>query len=399
MRRLALLLLLCGTSAAEDKLFLEPGPGDFGSSAAPGWRARIAESLFLLEARLKRDALDAGAYEQAAAVLSLLGRDTDLIERLRKLVKTHFDEPRAKLAPLRRCLGHILVELARGQEPMLQGVKGVFIIRLFGADDDPEKLLKEAIPHLRAVLAHDDKDVRSKEELAYALETLKVEKSEPEVARLRKEAVVHAPKKSEALLPEGADRVAAADTLRNQALALETADKPDFVAAEPLRRRALADDFCTHTIPFEFDDSIFLQISLLAEFSLVNANLTRHYKDKGGEDKWHRCTRAASLQAEQGQRALRRQAEATRPRRGVRPRHQRRRAQVVHEQRRRQAKAEVRDARARRIRSPVLRSVFGMTCRRMIRILVKPRARAAWMNSRSRRPSTSPRTILAVLGH
>jgi hypothetical protein len=284
MRRLAILFLLCGSSAAEDKLFLEPSPG-VDPSAAPGWRARFAETLSILETRLGKDALDADAYEQAATVLSPLGRDSDLIQRMRKLVKTHFDKPAAKLVPMRRCLGHILVEQARGQEPVMQARRGWVIFRVFGNDEDPEKLLKEAIPHLRAALARNDRDVRSKGDLAYALERLKVEESEAEVARLRRDTVVHAPKESEALLPEGADRVAAADKLRNQALALETAKTPDFVAAEPLRRQALANDFCTHTIPFEFDDSIFPQISLLAEFSLVSVNLTRHYKDRSGEDK------------------------------------------------------------------------------------------------------------------
>ena len=43
--------------------------------------------------------------------------------------------------------------------------------------------------------------------------------------------------------------------------------------------------------------------------------------------------------------------------------------------------------------------VFGITWRKMMRSRVNPRARAASMNSRSRRLSTSPRTIRVVPGH
>ncbi len=283
MRSLGIALLLVafpGTAAAgEDSLFAPPGPEEFGSAAAPGARERFAESLGILAARLAEDATDAAVYEETTLIARRFGRETALADRLRRLCM-RIDLPPARLLALRRALGHLLVEWARGETGEFGGVF------FFGRIDevDMDELRKEAVGHLIPVLAAEPTDARSLLDLAEALESQDQKANAKEVADLRRRAGGGAAAPLPPGVPplEGSDLAAATGALLVQAHLLETQDTPDFEAALALRRQALIQDYCQLTIPFEATDRLYEPVSLLADHASVRRNLTRAYRGTAG---------------------------------------------------------------------------------------------------------------------
>ncbi|MGQ0613868.1 MAG: hypothetical protein ACT4PV_09045 [Planctomycetaceae bacterium] len=266
-------------ASEEDGLYAPPAEEDFGSTAAPGARERFAESLGILAARIAKDPADAAAYEETTPLARRLGREAALADRLRRTC-VRVDLPAARLFPLRRALGHLLVEWARGAPGEFGGVF------FFGMGDevDTEALREEAKGHLIPVLAADPTDARSLLDLAEVLEAQDQKANAREVADLRRRAGGGASTPEPPGVPplEGTDLAAATGALLVQAQLLETQDKPDFEAALALRRRALVLDFCQLTVPFEFEDRLYEPVSLLADYGTVRRSLTRAYRTTAG---------------------------------------------------------------------------------------------------------------------
>jgi hypothetical protein len=222
----------------------------------------------------------------------LLRRAPELTPLVRKeLEKQH---PDAVRAALRGVLGHLLlVEASRF------GMRGVIVFGPGLRQRQPMqlppqaiKLLEEARRHLEAALAVDTGSIELREDLATALERLDAESNKEEITRLRTEAGALRLRAQIAAgvvpheRPKPVDRTPDAVRLRAEAAALEQdAEDPDHTAALALRKRALVLEFGSHSIPFEYEPTIFEAVSLLAPSRLIDANLTRTFLASDGKVK------------------------------------------------------------------------------------------------------------------
>lgn len=289
MRWIAVVLLLLAPVVHAGPF--DPPPAEaFQVDAAPGARARYAESLALVGATLAEDPADAAAWRRAADLLERFDRAPELTPMLRKeLAKEH---PPAAQAALRGALGHLLLLEARrfGGGIIIFG-PGLRQRRPMRLTDQAKKLLDEAAKHLAWALAADAGSIEVREDLAEVLERLDEEKNKEEIARLRKEAGqlrlrAMAAGGAAHERPKPVDRMAEVARLRAEATVLEQdPEDPDHGAARRLRERALVLEFATHTIPFEYEPTIFEAVSLLASSRLVETNLTRTFLARDGKVK------------------------------------------------------------------------------------------------------------------
>jgi len=276
-------LLLVATAAADP---FAPPPQRLFDRNAPGACGRYLESLALCKATLARDPKDVLALERAIDLLTRFRRSVDLTETVRASLR-HADLEPAHRAALRGLLGRLLVTRARGlgggARIVMIGPGGQVQFRGQELSAEARKLYTEAVEHLRTALRAEPKALRARHDLAQALDALDAETNAAEVRRLRVEAAALGLRRNLVRPgPERTDRIAA--DLRRQAERLEQPPtRPEHAAALLLRKRALVLDYCTHTIPFEYEATLFGPVSLLADAGLVRTNLTRSYTSRKGE--------------------------------------------------------------------------------------------------------------------
>ncbi|MHC4816440.1 MAG: hypothetical protein ACYTF8_00070 [Planctomycetota bacterium] len=276
-------LLLVATAAADP--FTPPTQQLFDHSAT-GACGRYLESLALCKASLARDPTHVLALERAIDLLTRFRRSLDLTETVRAALR-HADLEPGHRAALRGLLGRLLVTNARdlgGRGRIVRiGPGGQLQIQGQELSAEARTLYTEAVEHLRAALRADPKSLRVRQDLAQALDALDAEKNAGEVRRLRMEAAALGLRRNLVRpKPERTDRIAV--DLRRQAERLEQpSTKPEHAAALLLRKRALVLDYCTHTIPFEYEATLYGPVSLLADADLVHTNLTRSYTSRKGE--------------------------------------------------------------------------------------------------------------------
>lgn len=280
MRWCAAVLVLAGATLAQDP-FAPPDGDAFGDRAAPGMRARFAESLALLKTALERDLTDVRALERTAGLLAEEGRETELVGAVRRALEAPALEDGHRAA-LRGLLGHLLVIQARDTGGFVLVINGGRVIRQGGGAD--RKLLLEAADHLRAALKVEEHALRTRESLAEALLELQGGEASAELGRVLAEA--------DALRARHPERTwgiheATAARLRAEAEALEQ-EAGDHTRATPLRQQALVLDFCDGTIPFEYEPSLYGPVSLLAPRDLVDRDLARSYRKTSGDVDWVR---------------------------------------------------------------------------------------------------------------
>ncbi len=275
-------LLLVATAAADP--FSPPRERFFGGTT--GAYGRYLESLALCKVALEEDPTRVPVLERAIDLLDRFRLADDLTDRVRAALR-HTDLEPAQRAALRGLLGRLLVRKASG----LGGGVRVVIIGPGGQirnqdrrlTDEARKLYTEAVAHLRAAIEADPKAVRARNDLAQALDALDSEANADEVRRLRREAA--ALTLQPAIVrpaPERTERLAV--DLRLQAERLEQQPKdPNHAEALLLRKRALVLDFCSHTIPFQYEAPLYGPVSLLCDAHLVQTNLTRSYTNRQGD--------------------------------------------------------------------------------------------------------------------
>ncbi|HEX5138467.1 MAG TPA: hypothetical protein VFY93_15955 [Planctomycetota bacterium] len=268
----ALILLLLAVAAAADPF--APSREDLGVDEAA--YARYVETLAILQESLDRD--PAGSLDRALQILEQFGIGDRLEDAIAKALAGAKEAGPAR-GTLLALSAHLLVQKADGMANVwVFGPNGV--VRREGVDD--EKLLDKAIDTLREAIELCPKDPRAKEDLATALDLVDAAKNADEVAQLRTEAAVL--RMGRAAAPE--QQPPAADDaarLRREAEALEQRETdPDHAKALLLRKEALVRDFSAHTIPFEYDPTLYGPVSLLATEDLVVQNLTRTYRKRDG---------------------------------------------------------------------------------------------------------------------
>jgi hypothetical protein len=275
MRAGALVLLLAAAAGADPfaptrEIFAEQGLDDAAY-------ARYAESLALLSAAIAKDPADAAALGRAVALLECVGTATELEETVRRAVATEKDGPRR--GPLLSLLGHLVVLRAE------ESAGGVWVFvngQLTEApeiDEETKKLLAGAVEALREAIRLVPKDARAREDLATALQRIDRVSNGAEVARLRMEAVALRPP---ALARPKLPADARASRLWTEARDLEQKEPPDHAGALLLRKQALVCDFCSGTIPSEYDPALYGPVSLLAPEDFVQRSLTRTYRKRDG---------------------------------------------------------------------------------------------------------------------
>ncbi len=296
MRWILPLLLLPLVAAGQGEQPLpdpfRPPPADTfgGGEEGATLRARVAESLALAGAALDREPADLRALRRARELLAAYGTQEELIPRARAAVRRE-GLPDSQLAALRGELGQLLVEQADGMNDW-----GFVVIWINGRQIAPQggrgtnaeavKLYQEAQDHLRAALRQDPKDDASCDALASALEGVLTKEGETseEAKKLREMAVAIRLLRHGALADAAVRLDAVAETLRNEAAALELrTPEPDHAAALLLRRRALVMDFCTHTFAFDYEPALYGPLSRLADAGIVAANLTRRFTQRDGK--------------------------------------------------------------------------------------------------------------------
>lgn len=274
-------LLLVATAAADP--FSPPRERFFGGM--PGAYSRYLESLALCRAALEKDPTRVLALERAIDLLDRFGRSDELTDRVRAALQ-HTDLEPTHRAALRGLLGRLLVRKASGlggARIVIIGPGGQIQSQDPGLTAEARKLYTEAVAHLRAAIEADPQAARARYDLAQALEALDGAANAAEVRRLRQEAGALTLRAAVVRpAPERTDRLAI--DLRLQAERLEQEPRsPNHAEALLLRKRALVLDFCSHTIPFQYEAPLYGPVSLLAEASLVRTNLTRSYTDRKGD--------------------------------------------------------------------------------------------------------------------
>ncbi|MHC4133985.1 MAG: hypothetical protein ACYTDU_05965 [Planctomycetota bacterium] len=275
-------LLLVATAAADP---FTP-PREQLSGGAPDAYGRYLESLALCRATLKQDPTHVLALERAIDLLDRFGLSLDLTDRVHAALR-HADLELAHRAALRGLLGRLLVQKAAGlggaMRIVMIGPGGQVQVQNRELTVEARKLYTEAVAHLRAAIRADARAARARNDLARALDALDTETNAAEVRRLRTEAGVLSLRANFVRPePERTDRMAV--DLRLQAERLEQQPaQPEHAEALLLRKRALVLDYCTHTIPFEYEAPLYGPVSLLADIGLVRTNLTRSYTNRKGD--------------------------------------------------------------------------------------------------------------------
>lgn len=271
MRGATILLLLAAAAAADP---FAPRREDLELSADA--YARYVETLALLKESLARD--PAGSLERAVALLEPYGLADPFEEPVAKALATATDD--GPFGALLSLYGHLLV---------IKGTRDDNVVWVFGPGnaiqrgdltEETRKVLGKASDVLREAIRLRPKDARAREDLATALETLDSEKHKEEVERLRMEA---AATRLQGREPPPKPPVDESERLRLAAEELEQKETaPDHAGALLLRKQALVCDFCSRTIPFEYDPALYGPLVLLADEDLVHRNLTRTYRKRNG---------------------------------------------------------------------------------------------------------------------
>jgi len=276
--RVGALLLLAAVATAGP---FDPPPKKRFQAAVPDGYARYAESFALLKERLAASPAELASLERLAGMLERFGRAPEAIPLVRTALQRD-DLAEKQRAGLRALLGHLLVlDAGAGNVRVIRiGVGGRRIEP--GLSREARSKLTEAVGHLRAALRALPESERGRTDLANALERLDEEANKLEVRKLRLEAgALAARRRVEPPKPVQLD--AQAGVLRLQAEELERKEPPEHAAALLLRRKALVLDFCTHTVPFDYEPPVYAAASLLAPRGTVNRNLTRTYRTRAGE--------------------------------------------------------------------------------------------------------------------
>ncbi len=292
MRVLLLLLSATVHAGLDRELTLPPYQGQLGTGAAPGAVSRYAESLALVVARITADPADVAAWERLAELCEPLNRLDPLTGQLEKELERMPDSAVHKLG-LRRLLGHVLVRRVQPFGSIRLGNNVVF----WPGNVNPADLRKRALPHLRAAVAHDPRDLRSLHELEQCLEALygadapqhikaELDKIGELLGPLQKVETPLNVRALRARLPEELNLEGHVETLLGQAADLEQREQdPDHEAAFALRKRALVTAFCSNTFPFDTGEAlaeIYEPVSLLAGSELVQRCMTRTYLNRDG---------------------------------------------------------------------------------------------------------------------
>lgn len=272
MRRATILVLLATVAAADP---FAPKREELQLDDAA--YARYVETLALLKGALERD--PAGSLERAVTLLEDFGLAEQFEDPVAKALAAATEEgPRR--GTLLSLYGHLLV--ARGAR---NGNVWIFVqgggVQQGDLDDETKKLLATASGMLRDAIRLRPSDARAREDLATALDMLDSEENAEEIARLRMEAgalrlggrvpAPQAPQEDEA------------EKLRHEAEALEQKEtEPDHTGALLLRKQALVREFCSRTVPVEYDPALYGPVALLASEDLVVRNLTRTYRKRDG---------------------------------------------------------------------------------------------------------------------
>jgi hypothetical protein len=267
----AAILLLLATVVAADPFAPKREELQLGDAAY----ARYAETLALLKDALAAD--PAGSLERAVALLEPFGFATQF-EDLVATALAGATEDGPKRGTLLSLHGHLLV--AKGAQ---NGNVWIFVngaVQQGDLDDETRKIVDHAAGLLREAIRLRPMDARAREDLATALDMLDAEKNAEEIGRLMEEAgairLGGRPPAPEAP-PDESER------LRREAEALEQKEKdPDHMGALLLRKQALVCDFCSATIPIEYDPALYGPVSLLASEDFVVRNLSRTYRKRDG---------------------------------------------------------------------------------------------------------------------
>jgi len=270
MRGATILLLLAAAAAADP---FAPTREELPLEDAA--YARHIETLALLKEALDRD--PAGALERAVALLEGFGLAGQLEDPVAKALAAATEEG-PKRGALLSLYGHLLVARAAGADVVWIFGGGGF--QQAGLDEETKKAVAKAADLLREAIRLRPKDARAREDLASALEMLDREKNAEEVNRLRMEAGAI---RFEGRAPPPPAPPDDSEKLRREAEALEQQEPaPDHSQALLLRKQALVRDFCSHTIPAEYDPALYGPVSTLASEDLVVRNLTRTYRKRDG---------------------------------------------------------------------------------------------------------------------
>jgi len=270
----ALILVLLAVAAAADPF--TPAREDLAVDDAA--YARYVETLAILKESIDRD--PAGSIERAFDILEQFGIADRMGETIAKALAGATEKSPAR-GTLLGLSAHLMVQEAEGMANVwVFGPNGV--VRREGIDDATRKMLGTATDMLYEAIRLRPKDARAKEDLATALELLDADKNAEEVAKLRTEATVLRMGEG-APPPEPAPVADDAAKLRREAEALEQKEsEPEHAKALLLRKEALVRDFCAHTIPVEYDPSLYGPVSLLASEDLIFQNLSRTYMKRDG---------------------------------------------------------------------------------------------------------------------
>jgi len=284
--RVAVLLSLAAAAAAQDPFTVPHEPFQLGE--VPHAHARFTESLALCRAALEADAADVRALEHAVALLEHFGRETELIPVVKKAFGIQGLDAK-RTAALYGLMGHLLV-----QEALSDSGGGMVVIVWAGGgrqidrgelSKEAKDKLEQAVQYLRQAIQAYPEDSRSRDSLAHALDALDAEGNKLEVRKLQMEAaVLHEREDASAGdVPELVRTDVTADELRTRAEELEQQEHPDHAQALILRKQALVLNFCTLTIPFEYEPGLYDTVSLLASTDQLRRNLTRSFIRRAGD--------------------------------------------------------------------------------------------------------------------
>ncbi|MHC4932263.1 MAG: hypothetical protein ACYTGV_08750 [Planctomycetota bacterium] len=285
LRGALLVLLIAAQATAQNApraLFDPPDPGIFqGRNAHPGALDRYTESLALMRKEIARKPSDPFLLERARALLAPLGRELLLTPRIRTALMASQGLSDNERAKLRGLLGHLIIAEAQNEVTWVRRPGGRISERSWSVK--AKMMAVEADGHLRAAISADPEDVRSREDLIQALEIIGLDTKKAEIKKLRMEAIALRLRRetAKAVIVDLSREV---EELRARATELELRETgPDHERAAELRKRALVLEFCSNTIPFTYEATVYASVSLLAPEQMVQENLTRSYRKQSGE--------------------------------------------------------------------------------------------------------------------
>ena len=278
------LLLFAQAEAPKPTPFDPPRPGTPGS---PGVRARFAESLQRMGARLDRNPGDIAALERLYELNELLGRNRLLVAPARSALEVTGLDEKAR-ARARGILGLALVAEVNATGArfgnFIMIVNGRVIQRGRDLTNEQKKLFTEAEGHLRAAVKHDNRRAALRDALAEVIDALRVDpdKSSEEANKLREQADALRMRTANSTVgPDPYQR--RADELATEAATLEQRETdPDHVRALEKRKHALVLAFCADTVTFDFAATLYEPVCLLASRDLLDTYLTRTFLTRKG---------------------------------------------------------------------------------------------------------------------